>query len=81
MVSVMQFMVLYQLADQMSVNNMFFLDNSNYSNDQVSLHSGGILLSNYLDLSLAPPCLTLPYLAMSFVAACSKASHAFMCSA
>lgn len=32
---VLQFMVLYQLADQMSVNTMFFMDNSNYSNDQV----------------------------------------------
>lgn len=35
---VLQFMVLYQLADQLSVNNMFYVDNSNYSNDQVRTH-------------------------------------------
>ncbi|KAL3147625.1 hypothetical protein ABBQ38_014675 [Trebouxia sp. C0009 RCD-2024] len=34
LVAIVKFMVLYQLADQMSVNMMFFLDNSNYNNDQ-----------------------------------------------
>ena len=35
-IAAMQFLVLYQLADQMSVNVTFFVDGSNYSNDQVS---------------------------------------------
>ena len=35
-IAAMQFLVLYQLADQMSVNVTFFVDGSGYSNDQVS---------------------------------------------
>ena len=44
-------MVLYQLADQISVNNMFFIDNSNYNNEQVGaasfecVHDAMLLLS------------------------------------
>lgn len=33
--STLQFLVVYQLADQISVNVTFFLDGSSYSNDQV----------------------------------------------
>lgn len=50
---VLQFMVLYQLADQVSVNMMYLLDNSNYNNDQVSIDTGGVLLSGCLALLLA----------------------------
>ncbi|KAL3162329.1 hypothetical protein ABBQ32_010013 [Trebouxia sp. C0010 RCD-2024] len=34
LVAIVKFMVLYQLADQVSVNMMYLLDNSNYNNDQ-----------------------------------------------